>query len=150
VFDSPSWIAAKSVGDSAEFAVAEWFTSKDFQAFKTLGRETFDLLLQATVEVKRDRLSKKTGNVAVEVQYNGVPSGIQVSPAAYWVFVLDDEALLINARYLRDLIASNNYPERPAGNEKRSIVKLIPVESLRRHPKIVKIALKPATKATPR
>ena len=42
-----------------------------------------------TVEVKRDFLVSKTGNLAVEVSYRGAPSGIRATEAEWWCFVLD-------------------------------------------------------------
>jgi hypothetical protein len=40
------------------------------------------------IEVKCDRLSKKTGNFAVEFSYNGQPSGIITTEADYWAMVV--------------------------------------------------------------
>jgi hypothetical protein len=51
----------------------------------------FDLIKNGKVEVKRDRESYKTGNVAVEYNYRGEPSGIAVTEAEWWAFVLDNE-----------------------------------------------------------
>ena len=129
--DSPEWLAAKAEGDSAELAVAEWFRSLDFETFKTLGRASFDLLLQATVEVKRDLKAVHTGNVAVEVSYNRQSSGIHTSPATYWAFVLNDVALLIRTPKLRDLIARSDFQERFGGDGGKSRFKLVPVEILK-------------------
>lgn len=139
--DSPQWTVAKAAGDSAEIAVAEWFRGRDFETFKTLGYASFDLLLQATVEVKRDLLADKTGNVAVEVSYNRQSSGIHTSPATYWAFVLNGEALLIHTRKLRDLIARSDFPEKFAGDGLKSLVKLVPVSVLRMDPEVKAISL---------
>ena len=35
--DSPQWLAAKAVGDTAELAVAEWFAARGYLVAKTLG-----------------------------------------------------------------------------------------------------------------
>jgi hypothetical protein len=54
-----------------------------------------------TIEVKRDRKWKDTGNLYVEtecyfVKRNGwFPSGINVTEAAYWAFVLEDSVLMV-------------------------------------------------------
>lgn len=42
-----------------------------------------------TVEVKRDFLVSKTGNLAVEVSFRDKPSGIRATTAEWWVWVLD-------------------------------------------------------------
>lgn len=150
--DSPEWVIAKAAGDSAEIAVAEWFRGRDFDTFKTLGYASFDLLLQATVEVKRDLLAEKTGNVAVEVSYNRQSSGIHTSLATYWAFVLSGEALLISTRKLRDLIARSDFPERFAGDGHKSVVKLVPVATLRKEPdvKAIPVAVEAKSARVPR
>jgi hypothetical protein len=40
-----------------------------------------------TVEVKNDKRSEDTGNLYIEVSFNGQPSGIEASTAEWWVFV---------------------------------------------------------------
>ena len=60
-----------------------------------------------TVEVKRDRRWKETHNVYVEtecyfVKRNGwFPSGLMVTEASYWAFVLEDAVLFIPPDALR-------------------------------------------------
>ena len=38
------------------------------------------------VEVKSDRMAYKTGNICIEVESNGVLSGISVTEAHYWLY----------------------------------------------------------------
>ena len=38
------------------------------------------------VEVKSDRLAYRTGNICIEVESNGVLSGISVTEADYWLY----------------------------------------------------------------
>lgn len=60
-----------------------------------------------TVEVKRDRRWKDTHNVYVEtscyfVKRNGwFPSGLMVTEASYWAFVLEEAVLFIPTDALR-------------------------------------------------
>jgi hypothetical protein len=133
VTDSPEWLAAKAAGDDAELIVAEWFRTKGYDVFRTLGQVSFDLLLQTKIEVKRDRRAASTGNVAVEVAYRGRSSGVHDSQAAFWAFVLDAEILLVPTRALRDLIASSEFVERVARDGRQAVVKLVPVATLRGH-----------------
>ncbi len=42
-----------------------------------------------TVEVKRDFIVSRTGNLAVEVSFRDKPSGIRATKAEWWVWVLD-------------------------------------------------------------
>ena len=53
-------------------------------------KELAKILFEKKIEVKSDKLWKKTGNVAVEVKCNGKPSGISVSEAEFYAFILDD------------------------------------------------------------
>lgn len=45
--------------------------------------------VHVTIESKRDFKVTKTGNVAVEQESRGKPSGINTSEADWWIFVLD-------------------------------------------------------------
>ena len=38
------------------------------------------------VEVKRDEISKYTGNLVVEIEFDGKPSALSTTKADYWVF----------------------------------------------------------------
>lgn len=57
------------------------------------------------IEVKTDRMSHKTGNIAVEFRCRGKLSGIATSEADYWAFVLNDGklTLFIKTESLRDI-----------------------------------------------
>ena len=47
------------------------------------------------VEVKTDRMAHHTGNIAIEYEFNGKPSGISTTKADYWAFVLGDKSLVV-------------------------------------------------------
>jgi hypothetical protein len=64
-----------------------------------------DLLENSTIEVKRDFLAGKTGNVFVEFESRGKPSGIATSTADYWAFVLDDDRVVMLPRGLLKVMA---------------------------------------------
>ena len=64
-----------------------------------------NLLENRTIEVKRDFLAAKTGNVFVEYESRGKPSGIATSTADYWAFVLDDERIIMIPRGLLKVMA---------------------------------------------
>src|SRR5438552_3773489 len=96
--DRPEWRAAKQVGMEGERRVAA--------VFRTLGLlveqvnvdgtkvDAFDLQITGSIEVKCDRRCSETGNLAVELEHRGHPSGIVTSTASGWCFVVDDEAIL--------------------------------------------------------
>jgi hypothetical protein len=50
--------------------------------------------IDKAVEVKYDPMSKETGNIVVEIEMYGKPSGLMASQADYWVFY-DDEMFVI-------------------------------------------------------
>ena len=91
-----------------------------------------------TVEVKRDRKSSVTGNVALEISYKNNPSGIMKTEAKWWAFLLsgmsyDDEVIiLIETNRLKRLV--QKYKEKRGvvrgGDGKNSELVLIPVEKL--------------------
>ena len=66
-----------------------------------------------TIEVKRDRKWHSTGNVYVEVECwymrteSWEPSGVMVTKAAYWAFVLEKGVLMVPTDHV--LYAIKNY-----------------------------------------
>ena len=52
-------------------------------------------ILSCKIEVKTDRMSHETGNVAVEVAYKGRPSGIMTTHARVWCQWLQKERRII-------------------------------------------------------
>lgn len=63
-----------------------------------------DLLRGAKIEVKRDFKSSKTGNIFVEYECRGKPSGIATTEADYWAFILNGERVVIlPTEFLKDL-----------------------------------------------
>jgi hypothetical protein len=73
----------------------------------------------------------ETGNVAIEMEYNGQPSGIVTTQAAWWGIVVGFDAYLVKADELRRLVARGIYRKVPAGDGLRSLVVLVPLDDLR-------------------
>ena len=128
--DSPSWTAAKAHGDGAELAVAEYFKSRDCDVAKTLGNDTYDLLIMMKVEVKNDLKAVETGNAAFEVAYKGKPSGVMATSARRYALVVGDTVYMARTAQLRALLQSGNFQPRPAGDGKLARVSLIPLGML--------------------
>ncbi len=128
--DSPSWTERKRQGDAAELAVAEYFKQRDCLVAKTLGLDRFDLLVQSRLEIKHDLQGTTTGNVAIEIAFNGRPSGLSATSADRFVVVVGDTAFLSRTGQLRALIDSGNFRTVPAGDGKRATVRLVPVTTL--------------------
>lgn len=93
------------------------------------------LITRARVEVKSDRIARRTGNVFVEYEQKSRPSGILTTTADWWTFEVNDECYLFVptarvkavARYVYD-----TYPERvkDGGDFNRYRGVLVPVDWL--------------------
>lgn len=51
-----------------------------------------------TVEVKTDGMSELTGNVIIEFECRGKPSGIAVTTARWWAFVIGRDSVMVFIR----------------------------------------------------
>ena len=69
-----------------------------------------DLLSLDTVEVKTDRRWWETGNVYIETEcwyqssQSWEPSGLRVSKATHWSFVLEDTVLIVPTARLKEVV----------------------------------------------
>tara|TARA_R110002111_G_scaffold64386_1_gene106037 strand:- start:251 stop:616 length:366 start_codon:yes stop_codon:yes gene_type:complete len=64
----------------------------DLQYGQVREKRIADILKNEKIEVKTERdIWKKTGNIAIEFESRGKPSGIAVTEAKWWVHVLADE-----------------------------------------------------------
>jgi len=77
-----TWTDTKPQGDAAELRIAQWFLERGWTPHKTIGKVGYDLRLTCDVEVKHDLQAPETGNAAIEVSYNGQPSGIMATALA--------------------------------------------------------------------
>ncbi len=72
---------------------------KDFDLDLKAGEEGERLLMsilrEKTIEVKRDYLSQETGNIAIEIESRGQPSGIMTTKADYWAHLLEQEKKIV-------------------------------------------------------
>jgi len=87
----------KEVADLLVAKVAAW---QDFRIVMSEGKNAaYDFSLippPVHVEVKSDYMAQKTGNVAVEVECRGKPSGLNVTEANWWVYRIHTEEDVIN------------------------------------------------------
>ena len=87
-------------------------------------------------EVKRDRLVSRTGNVAIETACYGKPSGISVTKADSWIFLLsgekysDEVAVAISVVRLKRLVNNTKYARVPGGDNNAALMVLVPVKDL--------------------
>jgi len=82
--------------------------------FGVLEGETWfhNVLTNSKIEVKTDRMTEQTGNVYIEYQSRGKPSGIKTTQADFWVYkVANGKAIVIETielkKLLRQLILEN-------------------------------------------
>lgn len=114
-FDQDLPIAQKTELEVANLLVARYPDSKIISFSKT---NEYDILLKvrdrfATFEVKEDFTCKKTGNVGLEFETRGKPSGIQVSKANFYVYKIhtlhEIEFYLFQTSMLKSMIAKKLY-----------------------------------------
>jgi hypothetical protein len=77
-----------------------------------------------TVEVKNDMMHERTGNLGVEFEYRGKPSGIDKTWADWWCFALYDGFWVIKTDKLRQLIADNLHFRVAVGGDPGSNTKM--------------------------
>lgn len=77
----------------------------DLEVGQLAEKEIGELLSEKKIEIKKDLLAKKTGNVFVEYMSRGKPSGISRSEADYYCFVVENLIIFIPTDDLKSLIA---------------------------------------------
>ena len=82
-----------------------------------------------TVEVKADYKEKETGNIAIEYKHRGYFSGILVSQADWYVFVLTDVLLCMKKRDLFYFLRENEFKEIKWEGDVSTIL-LVPTDEL--------------------
>ena len=60
--------------------------------------------LSVGVEVKKDKKSIYTGNIVVEIEFNGKPSALSTTKADYWVFYDEKELIWTTPGKLRTIV----------------------------------------------
>lgn len=90
---------AKALSEQfADFEVIEFNNDKACDIIASIGGE------RITIEVKEDVRVKDTGNVVIECESRGKPSGIMTTQADFWVFRLHLETGVVNYLFkIKDL-----------------------------------------------
>jgi hypothetical protein len=63
-----------------------------------------ELFGSCKVEVKNDSMAHKTGNMFIEVYSRNKPSGISTTEADYWLYKINDSAIIISTPKLKELV----------------------------------------------
>jgi len=128
-----------SVGESIEQEVLLHIQQKYPQAYKKEGYfKEYDLYIpeiKKSVEVKQDYKSKYTGNLVVELTYDGKPSAILTTKADYWVFVLHSIYIWTTPERIKKAIGHYNQDPirfKGKGDTKYKLAWLIPIEYIKK------------------
>ena len=94
-------------------------------------------ILAGKIEVKTDFKAYKTGNLAIEIEFNNKPSGIQISEANWWLFNIripdkDPLLLMITLKRLRQICTKYMFQGRTVmgGDNMKSKLVIIPIQEI--------------------
>ena len=128
-FEQDLYQAAKT-----EKQVAQWLADAGHEVIKLNNDYRYDIKVKlktgniVLIEVKEDFMCKNTGNVAVEFQCRGKPSGIERSEADYFIYKVhtpdEAELLSISKRKLMNLIETKQYHSIKVGGDSGSQTKM--------------------------
>jgi hypothetical protein len=108
--------------DEVEFAPIQRFVEWDVKVKRGA--------LEAKYEVKSDRLSAKTGNLCIEYECSGQPSGISTTQANYYayfvIYASHHDLYLIPVERIKELIAQGGCKKLGGGDGYRSRFYLMP------------------------
>ena len=126
-----------STGEDIELRVLKSIQQKYPEAYKIEGYfKYFDLYIpeiEKSVEVKYDYKAKETGNIVVELTFNGKPSALMTTKADFWVFVLHDRYIWTTPDNIKKSI--HIYGKDPArfkgrGDSAYKLAWLIPIKTI--------------------
>ena len=96
------------IGHSSEDAVCAKINKKYPKAFVKPGYcKEYDIYvpeIDKKVEVKQDKKSNFTGNIVVEIEFDGKPSALSTTEADYWVFDDGEIYMWITPETLRQIV----------------------------------------------
>ena len=129
-----------NIGKQREAELIAFFQSLGHKPIAIPGKFTgFDFFLANTkegYEVKQDWKAHYSGNLVVEIEMYGKPSGLMGTTADWWIFDTKTEFIFIAPRKLKDLIVEKNPPLRiftGKGDTQPKKAYLIPVETIKKY-----------------
>lgn len=79
------------------------------------------------IEVKSDQKSQYTGNIVVEIMFNGKPSALSTTKSKYWIFYTGKKFIKVRVKDLKELVKQFNPVKFTAkGDTKEKQAYLIP------------------------
>ena len=96
------------------------------------GELSFADLVNKKIEVKRDRVAHKTGNLFIEYESRNKPSGIATSKSDFYAYYISDVCILISTEKLKDICRKylNTTKDIKGGDNNTSKGILLPVIEL--------------------
>ena len=87
-----------------------------------------------TFEIKNDEMAHKTGNIVVEVESRGKPSGISTTKSDYWAFHFNDRFYIVKTSTLKERMLELAHRKYVIGGDAGSNTKMhiIKIEELRK------------------
>ena len=108
----PKFQESLSIGLAAEEEVLQKLQVKYKSATIVSAYKGYDIWIpeiHKSVEVKRDYKSNHTGNIVVEIEMYGKPSGLLTSTADFWVFnPSPEEFVSVKTKRIFECILMNN------------------------------------------
>lgn len=123
-----AFLKDKAYGEVAEFSVAEGLSRVGLHSPKFVKDSSCDVELNLKFEVKSDRMAKRTGNVAVEIECNSKPSSLTVTQAQVWVYRIGEDYWWVPTQELKNYINDESIVHKivMGGDKNRSKLVLIP------------------------
>jgi len=122
-------VAAQTERDIATLLESIGWTTVEFNNDNKYDLKVFDGTEESTIEIKEDFMARKTGNIAVEYECRGKPSGIKTTVADKWIYKIwinenDSEVWVIDPEDLKNAIRSTKYMRRATGGDAGSYTKM--------------------------
>jgi len=76
----------------------------DLEVGQVKERELGDLLENKTIEVKRDLIAKDTGNVFIEYECRGAPSGLSTTKADFHCIAVEHLFIILSTDKLKEIV----------------------------------------------
>ena len=104
----------------------------DLKVGQVAEKQVAELLQDKKIEVKRDLKAKTTGNLYIEYESRGKPSGISRSEADYWCFAFENLFVFISTEKLKEMIEpmKGSTMDKRGGDKNSSKGILLPLERL--------------------
>jgi|TARA_B110000285_G_C15122271_1_gene617931 hypothetical protein len=103
---------------------------------KVYEKKLYDILQNKKVEVKTERdIWKVSGNIAIEYEYKGKPSGIAITEASWWAHILSDGddiecILMMPTEKLKNVARDHFKNSIMGGDDNQSKMILVPISEI--------------------